>query len=47
MFGKAKLISDQNLHAAANTLLKHSELYPDVLNTVKENASNKIPDFLN
>ena len=40
-------ISDQNLHATANTPVKHSEVYPDVLNPVKENASNKIPDFLN
>ena len=30
----------------ANTPLKHPEVYPDVLNTVKENASHKISDYL-
>ena len=30
----------------ANTPVKHSEVYPDVLNTVKENATDKISDYL-
>ena len=30
----------------ANTPVKHSEVYPDVLNTVKENASDKISDYV-
>ena len=34
-------ICDQNMHAAGNTAVKHSEVYPYVLNTVKENASDK------
>ena len=41
-------ICDQNLHAAANTIVKHSEVYSDVLITsVKENASYKMSDYLN
>ena len=39
-------ICDQNLHAAANTTVKYS-VYSDVLTTVKENASNKMSDYLN
>ena len=39
-------ICDQNLHAATNTTLKHSEVEADVLNTVKENASDKMSDCL-
>ena len=30
----------------ANTPVKHSEVNPDVLNTVKENASDKMSDYL-
>ena len=30
----------------ANTPVKHSEVYPDVLNTVNENASDKMSDYL-
>ena len=39
-------ICDQNLHVAANTKVNYSEVYPDVLNTVKENASDKMSDCL-
>ena len=45
MFG-IRQICDRNLHVAANTTVKHSEVYPDVLNTVKENASDKMSDCL-
>ena len=41
MFGKAN-----NYVIKANTAVKHSEVYPDVLNTVKENASDKMSDYL-
>ena len=30
----------------ANTPVKHSEVYPDVANTVKGNASDKMSDYL-
>ena len=40
-------ICDQNLHAAANTTVKYSEVYSDVLTTVRENASDKMSDYLN
>ena len=40
MFGKGKYV------IKANTPAKHSEVYPDVLNTVKENASDKMSDYL-
>ena len=40
MFGKANYVTK------ANTPVKHSEQYPDVLNTVKENASDKMSDYL-
>ena len=39
-------MSDQNLHAAANTTVKHSEVYPEVVNTVNKNASDKMSDYL-
>ena len=41
MFGKAN-----NYVIKANTPVKHSEVNPDVLNTVKENASDKISSSL-
>ena len=39
-------ICDQNLHAAANTAVKHSEVYPEVLSTANKNASDKVSDYL-
>ena len=39
-------ICDQNLHAAANTTVKHSEVYSAVLTIVKENTSDKMSDYL-
>ena len=41
MFGKAN-----NYVIQANTPVKHSEVCPDVLNTVKGNASDKVSDYL-
>ena len=40
MFGKTNNV------IKANTPVKHPEMYPDVLNTVKENASDKMSDYL-
>ena len=42
----ARQICDQNLHAAANTTVKHSEVYSAVLTIVKENTSDKMSDYL-
>ena len=39
-------ICDKNWHAAANTTTNHSELYPEVLNAVKKNASNEMSEYL-
>ena len=40
MFGKTNNV------IKANTPVKHPEMYPDALNTVKENASDKMSDYL-
>ena len=39
-------ICDQNMHAAANTTVKHSKVYMEILNTVNKNASDKMSDNL-
>jgi len=37
-------ICEKNWHAAANTKINHSELYPKVLNAVNKNASNEMSE---
>ena len=39
-------ICDQNLHAAADTTVNHSEVYSAVLTIVNENTSDKMSDYL-
>ena len=39
-------VCDKNWHAAANSITKHSELFPEVLKAVNKNASNKMSEYL-
>ena len=39
-------VCDKNWHAAANSITKHSELFPEVLKAVNKNASNEMSEYL-
>ena len=39
-------LCDKNWHAAANSITKHSELFPEVLKAVTKNASNEMSKYL-
>ena len=39
-------ICDKKWHAAANTITKHSELYPEVLNAFKKKSSDEMSEYL-
>ena len=39
-------VCDKNWHAAANSITKHSELFPEVLKAVNKNASNEMLEYL-
>ena len=39
-------VCDKHWHAAANSITKHSELFPEVLKAVNKNASNEISEYL-
>ena len=39
-------VCDKNWHAAANSIAKHSELFPEVLKAVNKNASNEMSEYL-
>ena len=39
-------VCDKNWHVAANSITKHSELFPEVLLAVNKNASNEMSEYL-
>ena len=39
-------VCDKNWHAAANSIPKHSELFPEVLKAVNKTASNEMSEYL-
>ena len=39
-------VCDENWHAAAKSITKHSELFPEVLKAVNKNASNEMSEYL-
>ena len=39
-------VCDKNWHAAAKSITKHSELFPEVLKAVNKNASNEMSEYL-
>ena len=39
-------VCDKHWHAAANSITKHSELFPEVLKAVNKNASNEMSEYL-
>ena len=39
-------VCDKNWHAAANSITKHSELFPEVLKAVNKNASHEMSEYL-
>ena len=39
-------VCDKNWHAAANSITKHSELFPEVVKAVNKNASNEMSEYL-
>ena len=39
-------VCDNKWHAAANSIAKHSELFPEILKAVNKNASDKMSEYL-
>ena len=39
-------VCDKNWHAAANSITKHSELFPEVLKAVNKNAFSEMSEYL-
>ena len=39
-------VCDKNWHAGANSITKHSELFPEVLKAVNKNGSNEMSEYL-